>query len=436
MRLALLGLVASFSVQPLLAQDNLRVSQAPVTISATFVRTGAPGEPKNRPDDADVNVTTPAEAARYGNGMVLRAALSAALDETPEEVSISGWSLVAVWANWPETGNGYKFFARKKGETPVLVPDEVLSLELTDPYVAQKLTRRSGNIVAGSDTHKSLAQLNLGGLGTSDDNRYETNGGIATGVLFGTGRYTRPAGATTAFYLPQGDRFVGYGVTNMSEGENEPDAIITVTLSIGASHAVAASVFAPSLTEDTDPEIPSQGPGVAPEGTGPDSLGTSNVGPSGAGIIKASSGSITVNTSGGLTVSGSTVVASGTIAASAVTSSGTLNTGGTPVSTGTDSIGSGVLVLDGSVSLYTLPEGGDVTIAPPAVTTSALDLGTFFGSPGANYNFIPNITDSGPFSFGGSIVLDTLPGSFFGEAATITVPGGTTGDTPNLGAAM
>jgi hypothetical protein len=135
-------------------------------------------------------------------------------------------------------------------------------------------------------------------------------------------------------------------------------------------------------------------------------------------------------------VSGSTVVASGTIAASAVTSSGTLNTGGTPVSTGTDSIGSGVLVLDGSVSLYTLPEGGDVTIAPPAVTTSALDLGTFFGSPGANYNFIPNITDSGPFSFGGSIVLDTLPGSFFGEAATITVPGGTTGDTPNLGAAM
>ncbi len=277
MRLALLGLAASLSVQPLLAQDNLRVSQAPVTITATLVRTGTPGDPKDRPNDADVDVVTRAETARYGNGMVIRAALADAFEQGLEEVSISGWSLVAVWANWPETGNGYKFFARKKGEDPVLVPDEILKLELTDPYVAQKLTRRSGNIVAGSDTHKSLAELTLGGLGIGSDSRYETNAGTATGVLFGTGRYTRPAGATTAIYLPQGDRFVGYGATQAPTPAIHPDAIITVTLSIGASHGVPSSIFAPPVTPAL-PVGPSEGPGASPQNSG---SGTITVGSSG-----------------------------------------------------------------------------------------------------------------------------------------------------------
>lgn len=333
MRLALLGLAASLSIQPLLAQDNLRVSQAPVTITATFVRTGTPGAPKDRPNDADVDVVTRAETARYGNGMVIRAALADAFEQGLEEVSISGWSLVAVWANWPETGNGYKFFARKKGEDPVLVPDEILKLELTDPYVAQKLTRRSGNIVAGSDTHKSLAQLNLGGLGTSDDNRYETNAGTATGVLFGTGRYTRPAGATTAIYLPQGDRFVGYGVTNMSEGENEPDSLITVTLSIGASHGVAASPFTPA------PLGPAAGPGVSPESTGPESSGSGGAALGGSGSV-----SITDTFSSGLGTFGS----------------GTLTLGSGFAHTGSASVSSGSLyVVSGSAD--PLQDSGSIT---------------------------------------------------------------------------
>lgn len=268
MRLALLGLAAFLSVQPLLAQDNLRVSQAPVTITATFVRTGIPKDPVDRPNDADVNVTTPFESARYGNGMVLRAVVG-------ENTSLSGWSLVAVWANWPGTGNGYKFFARKKGEIPVLIPDSVLSLELTDPYVAQNLTRRAEKIVAGSDTHKSLAQLTLGGLGTSGDDRFETNGGTATGVLFGTGQYVRPAGATTAVYRPKSDLFVGYGATNVSDSENNPDAIISVTLRIGASYGVDASVFVSPSPTPTDP---SEGPGASSEGSGSGTLILGNSG--------------------------------------------------------------------------------------------------------------------------------------------------------------
>ena len=41
MRLALLGLAASLSTLPLVGQE-LRLSQSPVTITATFVRTGTP----------------------------------------------------------------------------------------------------------------------------------------------------------------------------------------------------------------------------------------------------------------------------------------------------------------------------------------------------------------------------------------------------------
>jgi autotransporter-associated beta strand protein len=417
MRLALLGLVASFSVQPLLAQDNLRVSQAPVTISATFVRTGAPGAPKDRPNDADFNVTTPAETARYGNGMVLRAVLG-------ENASLSGWSLVAVWANWPETGNGYKFFARKKGETPVLVPDEILALELTDPYVAQNLTRRSGNIVAGSDTHKSLAQLTLGGLGTSEDDRFETDRGIANGVLFGTGQYKRPAGATTAIYLPQGDRFVGYGVADISEEENEPDSLITVTLSIGASHGVAASPFTPA------PLGPAAGPGVAPESTGPESISTgatiitaqSPLAFNG-GVIKASSGSLYLDSGlgGTLQSTGSVSIGSG---GAALGGSGSLSITDT-VSSGLGKFGSGILTLSSgftytgsasisSGSLYVvdgsadpLQDSGSFTIGSGALSFVLLDSSAFTST--INFGEL-TLSEGGTFppsvTFGESINLE------------------------------
>ena len=295
MRLALLGLAASLSTLPLVGQE-LRLSQSPVTITATFVRTGTPTISSGASIDT---VTTPSDTVSYSNKMVLRAVLGADAD-------ITGWSLVAVWANWPDVGNAYKFFLRKSGQDPVAVPDTVLKLELTDPYVAQNLTRRSGRIVAGSDTHKSLALLTLGGLGTEADSRRDTPSGIAGGVVFGTGKYERPAGASTAVYRPQSDLFVGYGATDSESDYNT----ITVRIRIGASIGVAASKFLPT------PTVPSEGPAA----TAPEVSSTSTMS---AGVVKGGSGSMTIN--GGVTVSGSTTVLnSGTLAIStnATTSGG------------------------------------------------------------------------------------------------------------------
>ncbi len=286
MRLALLGLAASLATLPLVGQE-LRLSQSPVTITATFVRTGTPTTSSGASIDT---VTTPSDTVSYSNKMVLRAVLGADAD-------ITGWSLVAVWANWPDVGNAYKFFLRKSGADPVAVPDTVLKLELTDPYAAQNLTRRSGRIVAGSDTHKSLALLTLGGLGTEADSRRDTPSGIAGGVVFGTGKYERPAGASTAVYRPQSDLFVGYGATDSESDYNT----ITVRIRIGASIGVAASKFLPT------PTTPSEGPAA----TAPEISSTSSMS---GGVVVSGSGSMTLTS--GVNFSGTTTINSGTLAIS------------------------------------------------------------------------------------------------------------------------
>lgn len=257
MRLALLGLVASLSSLPLLAQDDLRVAQSPVAIIATFSRTGVTKDPVKR-SDGDVNVSTPLDTVSYGNKVLLRTLLAA---QDPAITSVTGWSLVAVWGNWPAGGNSYKFFAyNSKSKQAIHVPDSLLKLEFTDPAVGEKVNRKNGKIVSGSGKHKSLAQLTIGALGVSDDTKRDTFSGLANGLVFGTNSYGRSKGADTAIYRPVMEIFTGYGIADNPGAEQ--DDMLSVRIRIGASSSVPASRFAvpggPAI-----PTTPAEGPGVA-----------------------------------------------------------------------------------------------------------------------------------------------------------------------------
>ncbi len=275
MRLALLGLAASLSALPLVAQD-LRVSQSRVTLAATFSRAGEEKAPVDRPYDSDVNVRTPLDRVRYGNSQILRTFLAA---QEPAITSIRGWSLVAIWADWPDSGNSYKFFARKKGLEPLEIPASFLNLDLTDPYVGKSVTLREGVAVSGTESHKSLATVALGAIAvtdgdSNDDDPRATASGTANGVLFGSGNYLRPAGASAAIYRPVNERFLGYGTA----GED----VLSLSLRIGASSSIPASLF----PAESRPTAPSSGPDASVENSeqitgGTLVIGTGPTGPGG-----------------------------------------------------------------------------------------------------------------------------------------------------------
>jgi len=287
MRLALFGLAASLASLPLAAQDDLPVSQSRVTLAATFSRAGEEKAPVDRPYDKDVNVRTPLDRVRHGNSQILRTFLAA---QEPAITSIRGWSLVAVWADWPDAGNSYKFFARKKGQAPLEIPASSLGLDLADPYVGKTVTLRDGVVVSGSEDHKVLASVTLGAItvtdGDANDNDPRATGaGTAVGVLFGSGKYQRPSGATEAIYRPVKESFLGYGTAG--------DDVLVVSLRVGASSSISAGLF-----ESNTPTNPSSGPGTDAQeqsGGGVIVIGTGPTGPGGTidGDVTISDGDTT-----------------------------------------------------------------------------------------------------------------------------------------------
>lgn len=309
MRLALLGLAASLSTLPSFAEvaPDLRVSQSPVTIAATFSRPGETAAPVTRPD-GDVNVRTPLDRVRYGNSQLLRTFFAAVETQEPKITDIKGWSIVAVWANWPGVGNSYKFFARKGAERRE-IPETLLKLDLVDPFVGKNVRLADGVITSGTEKHKIYATLTLGAITVTDgdddnDDPRPTASGAATGLVFGTGSYIRPTGATAAIYRPIKDTFTGYGQIDNPDGQE--DDVLSVTVKVGQSSAVAASLYASGT-----PTEPSNGPGtdVSPSTNSGFTSGTLSLGGSGSLMINdtlAYAGSTTVH-NGTLMIDGSLI---------------------------------------------------------------------------------------------------------------------------------
>ena len=261
MRLTLLGLVAPLFALPLGAQVS-HVAQSTVTLSVTYSH---PGDTKvSGPNSSDrVTLTTPLVSVRYANADLVRSLI-------PESESIKGWTLVAVWADWPEAGNSYRFFLRKKVSGGYEIRDvdpARLSLSLRVPYVARDLRRASEEIVSGTERFKALSRATLGADTVTrkidgEETELSLSPCIADGMLGGTGRYAKANKSSDVIYLPGAVSFLGYGVADNNdetvEGE-EADDVVSASIRLGASTFVPASQYSNFLGVSPAPS-PSRGP--------------------------------------------------------------------------------------------------------------------------------------------------------------------------------
>ncbi len=250
MRLALLGLAATFSALPLSAQTFSHVSQSSVTLAATYSRSGDFDQTEKKRSDGDYTVSFPFSTIRFGNSQLLDVLV--AKEVIPAK---SGWALVATWADWEGTGaSSYRFFVRKKlssGYDTRAVPADVLSFELLDPYVTKtvkKTEAESEEILSGTDRYKAYSRLTLGADPRDPADEEEP---VATrritastplGMIAGSGRYARPSGADAVFYLPNSASFIGYATA--SPDSDEVSDVVVASLKLAQSKAVPSSQYA------------------------------------------------------------------------------------------------------------------------------------------------------------------------------------------------
>lgn len=336
MRLALLGLSLSFAGLPLVTQAEVtRLSISDLSLSAVYARTGEGPDyvTTSSAKNDKVTVTTRVDKVTFRNADLLELMLQQELLPAGQD-STKGWSLVAVWADWESEGaSSYRFFARKKidGEiTTVEVPAELLQLQLLAPFVQRNVALRDGEPVSGSELYKSIAAVRLGGVGEpdapadaaeeSEDAPRPIGAGVAYGVIFGPGRYARPAGSSGAIYLPGATSFTGYGIS-----EDDTD-VVTLRLRLGKSRSVPASQFSAFINTET-----------AGDSRGPDE-GSFSFTSSSASTTTSTGGTLTLGGSG--TISGTTTIQGGTLTitagntyqgTSATITRGVLNTSGNEV---------------------------------------------------------------------------------------------------------
>jgi hypothetical protein len=260
MRLALLGLAATLSALPLSAQTFSHVSQSSVTLAATYSRPGDFDQTEKKRSDGDYTVSFSFSTIRFGNSQLLDVLVESGL--IPEK---KGWAIVAVWADWESSGaSSYRFFARKKiaGVYDTRrIPDEVLALELLEPYVTKtvKTDAESEEIISGSDRYKAYTRLTLGAdpresEDPEDPAERRITASTPLGMIAGSGRYALPSGADAVFYLPNSASFTGYG--SSAADASEVSDVVVASLKLGKSSAVPSSQY----EDDFTGENPSRGP--------------------------------------------------------------------------------------------------------------------------------------------------------------------------------
>ena len=250
MRLALLSLAAVLSALPLSAETFSHVSQANVTLAATYSRPGDFKQTTKKRSDGDYTVSYAFSTVRFGNSQLLDVLVAKAV--IPEK---KGWALVATWADWESSGaSSYRFFVRKKitgGYDTRRVPDAVLGFELLDPYVIKtvKTNAETEELLSGSDYFKAHSRLTLNADPESEspvDDTDEAERPIAAsaplGIIGGSGRYARPSGADAVFYLPNSASFTGYAISDAYKSETSD--VVVASLKLGQSKAVPSTQYA------------------------------------------------------------------------------------------------------------------------------------------------------------------------------------------------
>jgi hypothetical protein len=258
MRLALLGFAAAFSASLFAAEAPTFpfVSQANVTLAATYSRAGDFDKIEAKRSDGDYRVSFGFSTIRFGNSDLLDILVAKGVENggIPEK---KGWALVAVWADWESNGaSSYKFFVRKKVSgvyQTKLVPPDLLSVEFLQPYVIKTVQTQAGQIISGTDRYKAYTSLTLGAdsrdpTKPNDPSVRRITASNPLGMIGGSGRYLRPSAAPSAFYLPNSATFNGYGVSSDSLD------VVIASLTFGKAAAITSTQYAFTGTQ------PSRGP--------------------------------------------------------------------------------------------------------------------------------------------------------------------------------
>lgn len=253
MRLALLGLALPLFTLPLAAQTFSHVSQSSTTLAASFSRRERDEESKVTESGSGESLRTTVRydmsTVRFGNSDLLEVLVPTIIPEK------RGWALVAVWADWDNSGvSSHRFFVRKKvgGVSDIRrVPDANLQLELLQPYVAKTIKLEEDEIISGTDQFKAYTRVVLGADSreavSSDDKDRSTAASSSLGMMAGSGRYARPARADATFYLPNALKFTGYSIAEDAD-------VVSLTLKLGKASAVSSARYNElELFEGTNP---------------------------------------------------------------------------------------------------------------------------------------------------------------------------------------
>ena len=336
---------------PMFASAQDYVAEAPVAFAFIASRTGAEQVTDTR------NGGTEERAERS----VFRVGMLELLDRLIELEIIPpgrvGWRVVAVWADWPERGSGYRFYVQNIRDRADVraIPDSVLHFEVMDSATARKHTLSGDTIIGGSETYTSYARLEVS---TS------TGAGIVNGLATSIDIYRRPPGSDAAVYLPGATKFGGTGVWDDSRPD-QPDALLEGRFLVGGMRIV------PDTPYQTD---------LATGGNG--------------GTILISAGN--------LQLTGGTVVSAGggTLALPPV--GATISFTAPPVAT--DTTLSSPLAGLGLIGTVTLATG--ITLQPSDLTLSSGDSLSFSG--GALTLFDPATAPTGNFISDGAFVTGAL----------------------------
>jgi len=245
---SLLGLSAVLlASQSASAEARSFVAEAPFTLGIQGLYTGNPIEYEL--SDGRVVERVERVVFRFGAVDLLDHCVESGL--IPSRI---GWRPIAVWADWKDTGPGYRFYLQKPGAMldRVAIPPELLRLEIIDSATARRHLLSGDTITGGSETYTAYARLTL---------TLPTGSGVTTGLATSSDKFRSPPGETVAAYLPGATRFEGNGVWDALE-EGAPDSVLSVRFLVGSTRFAYADPYASELApaSGTAAETPSTTP--------------------------------------------------------------------------------------------------------------------------------------------------------------------------------
>lgn len=227
---SLLGLSAWFLASlPASAGTHSFVAEAPFALGIQAIHTGTPTEEQLL--DGRIVERVQRVVFRFGVLDLLGYCVDSGL--IPSRI---GWRPIAVWADWKDTGPGYRFYLDNR-LARVPIPKELLQLEIIDSATARRHLLAGDTLTGGSETYTAYARLTL---------TLPTGRGVTTGLATSSDKFRCPPGETTAVYLPGATRFEGNGVWEAFE-EEDPDSVLSVRFVLGSARFAYADPYAADL---------------------------------------------------------------------------------------------------------------------------------------------------------------------------------------------